>query len=109
MGKLRIDAENAKYGRSWHQIAWDHISPYGELKNSGIDMLIFNRAEDLVMRRWNAEHFIAHARARGINGIKAEFNMYKELDDWHDMPPEKFSERMKLFLFGHTPPARPSP
>jgi pimeloyl-ACP methyl ester carboxylesterase len=100
MGKLRIEAENAKYGRSRHQRAWEQISPYGEINNPGIRMLIFNRAEDLVMRRWNVEHFVEHARQRGIKRVTAEFNTYPELSDWHDMPPEKFTDRMRDFLFG---------
>lgn len=100
MGKLRIDAENAKFGRAWHQSAWEQISPYGTVSNPRFDMLIFNRSEDLVMRRWNVEHFILHARQRGIDGVRAEFNVYPELADWHDMPPDKFKSRMADYLFG---------
>jgi pimeloyl-ACP methyl ester carboxylesterase len=99
MGKLRIEAELAKHGRSSYQKAWEDISPYGEIRNPGIQMLIFNRTEDCVMRRWNVEQFIAHAHERGIRGVRAEFNKYEDLTWWHDMPLEKFKEPMRRFLF----------
>jgi hypothetical protein len=63
-------------------------------------MLIFNRDEDPVMRKWNVEHFIEHARQRGISNVKAEFNKYKDVRDPHGMPPWKFIKRMSEFLFG---------
>ncbi|MFH0822207.1 MAG: alpha/beta hydrolase [Pseudomonadota bacterium] len=99
MGKLRVDAEKAKTGRSWHQKAWNAISPYEEIGNPKIKMLIFNRNEDVVMRRANVEHFLDHARKRGIYGIHAEFLTRPDLPDPHDMPPEAFLQRMRTFLF----------
>jgi len=99
MGKLRFDAERAKHGEAWHQEAWENISPYGEVRNPGIRMLIFNRSEDRVMRRWNVEHFITYSQKRGIKGVRAEFNTYPDLADWHEMPPEKFTDPMARFLF----------
>lgn len=100
MGKVRVDAEKAKYGRSWHQKAWDSISPYGYVSNPEVRMLIFNRTEDKIMRRENVEHFISHARGRGISNVTAEFNTYSDLSDPHDMPPRKFMGRMEQFLWG---------
>lgn len=99
MGQLKFDAEKAKYGEAWHQIAWESISPYGEVRNPDVKMLIFNRSEDRVMRPWNVEYFIAYSRQRGIKNVTAEFNTYPDLANWHDMPPEKFTDPMKRFLF----------
>lgn len=99
MGKVRIDAEKAKCGRSWHQKAWDSISPYGYVSNPDVKMLIFNRAEDRIMRMWNVDHFIDDARKRGITNIRSEFNSYPDLSDPHDMPPDRFIRRMVEFLF----------
>src|SRR5271157_4499333 len=50
---IHYEAEKAKFGNSRYQLAWDAISPYGEANNPGLEMLILNREEDLVMRRWN--------------------------------------------------------
>lgn len=99
MGKLRFDAEKAKYGKAWHQEAWEAISPYGEVRNPQVEILILNRAEDRVMRPWNVEHFVSYSRLRGLGGIAAEFITCPELEDWHAMPPEKFTGPMKRFLF----------
>jgi pimeloyl-ACP methyl ester carboxylesterase len=98
-GELSQQAELAKHGASQYQEAWDKLSPYGPVANERVDMLIFNRSEDPVMRRDNVEHFIEYCRTRGISGIRAEFNEYPELADRHDMPPEKFEARMGDFLF----------
>ncbi len=62
MGKLRIDAENAKFGHSWHQIAWDSISPYGKISNSEIDMLIFHLAQ-------NRSHVPFRTNLAGKSGV----------------------------------------
>ncbi len=97
---IASEAEQAKFGSSSYQDAWDAISPYGRVSNSGVDLLIFNRDEDPVMRPWNVKHFIEHAENRGIVGINAEFNSYPDLPNGHEMPPAKFIKRMKGFLFG---------
>jgi len=98
--RIRQEAYKAKFGHSRYQDAWDAISPYGKIRNPGVKMLIFDREEDKLMRRWNVEHFIEHARTTDVNNITAEFNSYSDLPDWHDMPPAKFIKRMTQFLFG---------
>jgi len=97
--RIPEQAKRAKVGKSSYQDAWDNISPYGEVMNPGIEMLIFNRDEDRVMTRSGIEQFITQARYRGITGIDAEFSRYSGLH-WHDMPLENFSERLEKFLFG---------
>jgi len=100
LGKLRGDALAAKFGKAKHQIAWNVISPYGEVANPNLRMLIYNRDEDQVMRKANVEHFVEYSSRRGAPNVVAEFNAFPELSHWHDMPLEKFSERMAEFLFG---------
>ena len=98
---LRWEAVSAKFGKSWHQAAWEQINPFGLSGNPNIDMLIFNRSEDKVMQRWNVENFIDHAHRRGIRNIKAEFSANPHIH-FHDMPLDMFADRMKSFFFENT-------
>ncbi len=98
--RITMEAYKAKFGHSRYQDAWDAISPYGKISNPAVNMLIFNREEDRLMRRWNVEHFVEHAQAMEMNNVRAEFNSYSDLPDGHDMPPAKFIKRMTQFLFG---------
>jgi hypothetical protein len=97
-GKLRWDAMGAKAGKAIHQVAWNQISPYGDVPNRSLEMLVFNRAEDRVMRKENVEHFIDYSRKRGFPDVTAEFKAFPNLNNWHDMPLGKFSDRMRAFF-----------
>ena len=96
-GHLRGQARAAKFGKSVHQDAWENISPFRLSGNPGLEMLIFNREEDRVMRKENVEHFIRHSKARGLDNITAEFIQIPGMF-WHDMPLQYFSDRMAGFL-----------
>ena len=98
---LRWEAVAAKFGKSWHQAAWEQINPFRLNGNPDIDMLIYNRNEDRVMQRWNVENYISHAKQRGINRVKAEFVTNSKLH-FHDMPLTMFADRMKSFFFDET-------
>jgi pimeloyl-ACP methyl ester carboxylesterase len=99
---IQYEAEQAKQGNSLYQTAWEAISPYGHVENTTLKMLIFNREKDLIMRRWNIEHFVVYVRKNKMFEATAEFNTYPELSNWHDMPPEKFRNRMRSFLFSRS-------
>ncbi len=102
LGKVALlsDANNAKRGKAVHQKAWNAIDPYRVPKNPSVKMLIFNRQEDKVMKRWNVEHFLKHAREKsGMTNVSAEFITCPDLSDPHDMPLHKFKARMEQFLF----------
>jgi pimeloyl-ACP methyl ester carboxylesterase len=99
-GKLRVEAIKAKTGHSTYQSEWDEIRPDGQMTNSGVEMLVFNRADDPLMRPWNVKHFIRLAARQGISKITAEFHNYPDLFHPHEIPSDKFGPRTKEFLFG---------
>ena len=95
---LRWEAVSAKFGKSAYQEAWEQISPFRPRANRALEMLIFNRCEDRIMRRGNVEYFERYAREHRLATVKAEFIEIPE-SPHHDMPLDRFSARLRKFLF----------
>lgn len=95
---MSSEARKAKLGQSVHQEAFNRISPWENVVNKDVQMLIFNREEDRCMRKENAFHFQNYCRERGIHGVHAEFIKIPGLSA-HTIYPDHYRQAMLRFLF----------
>lgn len=93
------EANKAKFGQSVHQEAYRKISPWENVVNEDVQMLIFNRAEDRCMRRDSVLHFKSYCADRGIHGVQTQFIEVPGLAP-HCIHPDHFRKPMLQFLFG---------
>lgn len=78
--------------------AFRRISPWENVVNKDVQMLIFNRAEDRCMRKENALHFQSYCHDRGIHGVQTEFIEVPGLPA-PTIYPNHYRQPMLRFLF----------
>ena len=91
------DANSAKFGKAIHQTAWNVINPYQASSNPDLDLLIFNREEDKVMRKSGVLHFIDFCRNTPIANVSAKF-ISDQSKSHHEMPFDLFQNALYDFL-----------